>query len=283
MENSGKIFFEDDGAKWYVASGDTYLGPMSAADVYAEILAGKLTWAHFVWKQGQKNWVRICDSTDFQSAVPELPSKEIITQVKKEAAAPAKKSPPPMPKGDSAPAETKVWFLYYSDSQYGPFSTEEVERFLHIGRIHRRVHVWKDGMKGWDKIENVAAFSAAVVEAGLQAVKAQVGETTGKVQKEQRSSPRAPLVAKIMVAAGQSLSVAMCRDISVGGMQVLTDRLPGEVGSKVKLNVSAEKIEPFVAEGVIVRILEDKRGFSFRFDKLPDGAKRAIEKYIEAR
>src|SRR3954462_8179926 len=125
MENSGKIFFEDDGPKWYVASGDHWLGPMSAADVYAQILGGKLTWAHFVWKQGQKNWIRICDSTDFQSAVPELPSKEIISQVKKEAqAAPTRKGPPPTPEASDEAQADKHWFLYYSDSQYGPFSTE---------------------------------------------------------------------------------------------------------------------------------------------------------------
>jgi hypothetical protein len=77
-------------------------------------------------------------------------------------------------------------------------------------------------------------------------------------------------------------------------MQVLTDRLPGKVGAKIRLNVSsisdekasktqkARKIDSFVAEGVIVRILEDKRGFSFRFDKLSSAAKRSIEQYINS-
>jgi hypothetical protein len=284
MENSGKIFFEDDGPHWYVALGDRWLGPMSAADVYAQILTGKLTWAHFVWKSGQKSWTRICDSPDFKVAVPELPSQDVINEVKKEASSPnVKKTPPPTPRGAAAEGQAeKIWFLYYSDSQYGPFSKEEVERFLHVGRIHRRVHVWMDGMKNWDRIENVPTFQDAVVETGIQAAKAASSEDTGRMQKEQRSSPRAPLVAKIMVAAGQLISVAMCRDISVGGMQVLTDKLPGDVGAKVKLNVSSNQIEPFVAEGVIVRILEDKRGFSFRFDRLPDNAKRAIEAYISS-
>jgi hypothetical protein len=283
MENSGKIFFEDDGPYWYVALGERWIGPLSAADVYGQILAGKLTWAHFVWKGGQKSWTRLCDTPAFQVAVPQLPAQGIQKEVK-QAAAPggAKKQPPPAPseRAPSAGGEEKPWFLYYSDSQYGPFSQEEVERFLLVGRIHRKVHVWRDGMKSWERIEEVPAFRDAVVDSLKPKATPSPSEDTGRIQREQRASPRAPLVAKIMVAFDQSLSVAMCRDISVGGMQVLTDKLPGDVGARVKLNVSSEHMEPFVAEGIIVRILEDKRGFSFRFDRLPDTARRAIETYV---
>jgi hypothetical protein len=35
-----------------------------------------------------------------------------------------------------------------------------------------------------------------------------------------------------------------------------------------------------VAEGMVVRILEDGRGFSFRFEKLPENARKSIEKYF---
>jgi hypothetical protein len=283
MENSGKIFFEDDGPNWYVALGERWSGPLSAADVYAQILDGKLTWAHFVWKSGQKNWTRICDTPAFQVAVPQLPAQGVMKEVKQAASPGGKKMPPPAPKDAPAlpGASDKPWFLYYSDSQYGPFSQEEVERFLQVGRIHRKVHVWRDGMKNWDRIEEVAEFRDAVVDSLMPEArsKREAPPSQGRAQ-DLRASPRAPLVAKIMVASGQSLSVAMCRDISVGGMQVLTDKVPGDVGLHVKLNVSSDQIEPFVAEGIIVRILEDKRGFSFRFDRLPESARRAIETYV---
>ncbi len=77
----------------------------------------------------------------------------------------------------------------------------------------------------------------------------------------------------------------VCRDISVGGMQILCDRVPGEAGTHVKLNVSPTgpgAPEPFTAEGVIVRVLEDGHGFSFRFDNLDDAARKAIERYIQS-
>jgi hypothetical protein len=287
MENSGKIFFEDDGPHWFVASGDHWLGPLSAADVYAQILAGKLTWAHFVWRTGQKSWTRVCDTLTFQVAVPQLPGQDVLAKLKQAAtpevkpAAKGRGGPPPTPKDAE---QEKPWFLFYADSQYGPFSQEEVERFLQAGRIHSRVHIWKDGMGGWERLENISTFKSAVAQA-----RPQLGvpeDTATRIQREQRSAPRAPLVAKIILASDENVSVAICRDISVGGMQVLTDRIPGPVGSKVKLNVSSTEntgklpLDPFVAEGVVVRILEDRRGFSFRFDKLPESARKAIEAYI---
>jgi UDP-N-acetylenolpyruvoylglucosamine reductase len=90
------------------------------------------------------------------------------------------------------------------------------------------------------------------------------------------------------MANEQSVIVGVCRDISIGGLQVLTEKIPGSVGAKIKMNISpsadafGKAIAPFVAEGVIVRILEDGRGFSFRFEKLPEKSRQAIESYIES-
>jgi hypothetical protein len=74
-------------------------------------------------------------------------------------------------------------------------------------------------------------------------------------------------------------------------MQVLCDMAP-ETGSTISLNVqptedsgSAQpggKIDPFAAKGVVVRVLEDGRGFSFRFEDLSDTARTAIQSYIVA-
>ena len=41
------------------------------------------------------------------------------------------------------------------------------------------------------------------------------------------------------------------------------------------------EFEAFMATGRVVRILEDGRGFSFRFEKLSPKAKRAIEEYVK--
>ena len=184
---------------------------------------------------------------------------------------------------------------------------------MRVGKIHGRVHTWKDGMADWERLETIDAFEEDVAEAKRvraerkagpggepagsaaaksAATKAARAEKAAEKASDKRKAPRRPLVAKILMADHQQLIVAICRDISVGGMQVLTDRIPGEPGARIKMNVSpasaraakgakGKDIEPFVAEGVIVRILEDGRGFSFRFDKLPERSRQVIEDYIK--
>jgi c-di-GMP-binding flagellar brake protein YcgR len=93
-------------------------------------------------------------------------------------------------------------------------------------------------------------------------------------------------VARLFLSNDKEVVVAVCRDVSIGGMQVLTDHVPGEVGTVLKLNVSpaqdSKAVKGFVAEGEIVRVLEDGRGFSFRFTRLSEDARKAIGAYVKA-
>jgi hypothetical protein len=302
MENTGKVLFEDDTPQWYIALGSRWIGPLSAEDVYQKVLGQEITWAHFVWRPGQPDWKRICDIATFQTAVPSVPNRSLTDEVKEASKPGIRTAAQPKPAGKAAApppptrkAEERIWFLYYNDAQYGPFSSDEISRFLRVGKIHGRVHIWKDGMTEWERLEEIERFADDVAEAKRvrAARKGAAGaerDVSSKTAREQRKTPRRPIVAKIYVANSEMLSVAVCRDISIGGMQVLTDRIPGAPGARIKMNVSpaggarAERgvrtIEPFVAEGVIVRILEDGRGFSFRFDKLPEHSRRVIEDYI---
>jgi len=337
MENTGKVLFDDDTTpQWFIALGERWIGPLTAADVYDKVLSQEITWAHYVWRAGQAEWKRICDTPTFQAAVPTQPPAQLKSELMKASVTPpptpqsggsvARAPAPPAPPETAAPA--RQWFLYYNDSQFGPFSEEEVRRFLKIGKIHGRVHAWKDGMPGWLRLEKVSGFEEDVAEAArvreskMQAASPRISATaaqaaqaghapSGKsaaaakpevsapsgarlkasspapsgVRAEQRKSPRRPLLARVIFAQGEEVAVGVCRDVSVGGMQVLTDRIPGVPGSQIKLNVSApgEKgPKPFVAGGVIVRVLEDGRGFSFRFDRLPDESRKIIEDYIRS-
>jgi hypothetical protein len=300
MENTEKVLFEDDSPQWYLAMGERWIGPISASDVYERVMSQQITWAHFVWKPGQAEWKRLCDVKTFKAAVPQQPPKKLQNEVK-EVSKPnirsSSKQSPPIKTAQKRNAENTAtramgklsdergWFLYFNDSQFGPFTKEEVSRFLSIGKITPRVHAWKGGMANWVRLQDIEAFEeviASEVKSSGTMSKSGTGTKTKIPKPEQRFAPRRPMVARILMHNNRAVSEAMCRDISVGGMQVLTDVLPGAVGSKIRLNVSSAAIDPFVAEGEIVRILEDNKGFSFRFDRLSDSAKKAIEKYIQS-
>ena len=294
MENTGNVLFDDRTQEWFVALGNRWQGPMTAAEVYRKVVNQDISWAHFIWKKGQPNWSRICDTPTFQPAVPHAPTRNVQEEVRersqetqRSSAKPSvrqagpRKGPPPAPTDDED-VDQKIWCLYFNSTQFGPFSSSEIEAMLDSGKIQPRVHVWKDGMSGWERLERLPQFQQFLTTA--PAIPAPT-PAPSKKKSEQREGPRRPLVAKILLSNDESVVVGVCRDISVGGMQVLTDRIPGEVGSKVKLNVSPPdgekgKFKPFVAHGRIVRLLEDGRGFSFRFERITDAAKRAIDAYI---
>lgn len=302
----GSPFTEDATPQWYIASGSKWVGPLTAADVYQRVISSEITWAHYVWKPGQADWKRICDIDTFQKAVPPVPPPNVQTQVQSQvqvvaqaqaatAAAPSPTLPPApssaavaTPKAPEAAVQLneRVWFLNYDQAQFGPFSEEEVGRMLQNGKIHARVYAWRNGMKDWLKLEHVETFSSQFPSSPpVEQVKKQTPPPIRA--QDQRKAPRRPLVARLLMASDQedSVNVGICRDISIGGMQVLTDRVPkGGVGAKIKLNVSPSEGElpPFVAEGLIVRILEDGRGFSFRFERLSADAKKSIEQHISS-
>jgi len=292
MENTDKLQFKDDAPKWFVAIGDSWVGPLFASEVYKKIIAGEITWAHYIWTPAQSSWNRICDTDAFSSNVPQKPGKELMAELK--GASTEKEKKPAVKTGSrslsgakmlrkpSEGVEKKDWFLYFNDSQFGPFSREEVRRFLKVGKINERVHAWKDGMPTWERISGIAELSqsSGKTKPGIPKMKLPEKEST---RADLRIAPRRPMIARILLANDGGVIAGVCRDISVGGMQVLTDKVPGPVGMRIKLNVSPTgpgAPNPFAAEGEIVRILEDGLGFSFRFETLDQRAKDAIEKYI---
>ena len=139
-------------------------------------------------------------------------------------------------------------------------------------------YLWQEKYTEWKPFSEVAEFKSSPTIA--EPVPApQVKDERA----DRRVAPRRPLVAHIYLTNQKEILTGICRDISIGGMQVLTEGMPGGVGEKIQLNVlppNASGMKPFVAEGVIVRLLEDKRGFSFRFTALKDEARKAIESYI---
>ena len=282
MENSGPFLFKDDSVCWYVAEGEQWTGPMKASEVYEMIQNHQISWVHFVWKKGQPGWQRVCEVAPFEEYAPSQ------SQPKSK---PTDQPPQPAFQGE------RKWFLHYNESQFGPFSHTEVVNSLRIEKITPRVHAWCQGMVNWERIERIAEFQG--VGQGTEVIPPQFRKSKKAAQndsfvqgqqydQQQRIHPRRPLVAKMILSDDQSVILGVCRDISMGGMQVLIDEAPVKTGILIRMNVSPSTnetgptISPFVAEGKVVRILEDGRGFSFRFTKLSDTAKKSIETYIES-
>ncbi len=267
MENRSP-FAEQTQAEWFIAVGEKSIGPMTASEVYDRVIAGELTWISFVWKEGMGDWQRLADVPAFKAAMPPPPATK-------------PKAQPPAPPMASKKIQIKEWFLYYNDSQFGPYTEDEIEGMAGIGKINPETFAWKDGLSDWEKIGSLSHFSELFKNTPPRGTA--VPESAGS---EKRLYSRKPVLAKVILAEGDKIIVGMARDISIGGMQVLSDFVPSKVGSKLKLNVSPPEpnhplFTPFVAEGVVVRLHEDRRGFSFRFDELSTAARQVIERILQ--
>ena len=77
-----------------------------------------------------------------------------------------------------------------------------------------------------------------------------------------KKNKRKPFVARMFYHNDSIVYEGICRDISIGGLQVLVDSFPGKIGDDISLNVHPENTDySFVAGGKIVRILDGNQGF----------------------
>jgi hypothetical protein len=263
MENTNTIQFQDDQASFFLAEGQSYIGPFKASEIYAMIESKKTSWVDYCYREKEGNWMRIADHPVFKAiqAEPPKPPKPKI------------QAPPPPPRATESLIK---WFVYQNDTQTGPYTTADVARLLASHQVSESAFVWQEKFTEWKPLGQVDDFKTS-------SQKPAPVQTEAKKQEERRTAPRKPLVAEAYLTNLKEVMTGICRDISVGGMQVLCEFVPGQVGELIRLNVrppESSNLKPFVAEGVIVRVLEDKKGFSFRFTRLEAEAKSAIERYI---
>lgn len=266
MENTIIPKFDNDQAEWFVAVGEKYRGPFKASEVYQKLLDKEVSWIDYCYREKDGNWVRLADQEIFKALQPPPPKPKPTL------------SPPPVPKEDQV-----KWFLFQNESQTGPYGTQEIKRLISAGQVLEGAFLWTEKFTEWKPVGKVDEFKEAKPAAVPPPPKT-AASSLSVFKSERRNVPRKPLLAQIYVTNQSELATGICRDISVGGMQVLTDKIPGEVGSSIQLNVTPPKdsgLNAFVADGVIVRILDDKRGFAFRFTTLSADAKKAIESYIK--
>ena len=130
--------------------------------------------------------------------------------------------------------------------------------------------IFAPGMEGWVYIGEV------------DYLKPLLGETEGDFI-ERRKSSRCPISARVFMANDERFFQGVCRDISIGGAQVLVANFDGEVGDIVNLNMHFEDGSfAFSASGKVTRILDRVGGFAMRYVDLSPHAISMINEYVES-
>lgn len=255
---------------WYYVQKGNRHGPVGVEVIEQMMANQELKSEDFVWKKGFENWKKIKD-------VPELQLKEqapaaplVVPEVP---AAPQKKK---ITMRELNPDENVVFIRVGVDrgaapTEYGPYSVNLLKRLFKENRINGKTEVFIKGSEGYQLLGDMPDYQ-------------EIFEELPPVIKEsdRRTTIRKPFIARLFVQNNKNVYEGICRDISIGGMQVLMDKFDGKAGDKISINVHPENSDyHFTASGVVVRVLEGNSGFSFRFQGLSDEAKRAVEKYVQ--
>lgn len=253
---------------WYYVQKGNRHGPVAIEVIESMLGRQELRQDDFVWKKGFENWKKVREVSEFQTASDNVPPSLNIPQAPKK----VEQEPGLYDLGD----ERAIFVRIGSDrggasNDYGPFDVNQIKQLFKENRINGKTFIFYKGLKTWKILADFPEYQ-------------ELFEEMPPVIKEadKRAAQRKPFVARMFVQNNKKLYEGICRDISVGGMQVLMDDFKGSAGDKISINVHPENTDyHFTAAGVVVRLLEGNAGFSFRFNALSDEAKRSIEKYLQ--
>lgn len=267
--------------KWYYVEDGERKGPMELTEMQALVQNATLGEDDFIWTKGMENWTKVKDVSEVHevsSPVVENPiessTEESFEEV--QVAEQASDSVEENSLQKLSNNENSIFIKIGADRgganvEYGPYSLEIIKKLFKENRINGKTFVFLRGMSDWKILADFEDFSEI-----FEGVPPVIDE------EERRASKRKPFVARMFFESGKQVFVGICRDVSVGGMQVLVDQFPAPIGDTISINVHPENTDHhFVASGQVVRHLEGGHGFSFRFIDLKSDAKEAIEKYLD--
>ena len=268
---------------WYYVQKGNRHGPVALEVIQQMISNSDLTPADYVWKKGFENWKKIKEVEELEESSAPIPAPAPFK---------APEAPKPAPAADAAlgpkiqykevslsnlsPEERSIYVRIGNDrglppSDYGPFNLGQLKQLFKESRINGKTLLFVTGMKEWKVLGDLPEYQDIFNEAPPVIQDA-----------DRRAAVRKPFVARLLVQNNKKVFEGICRDISVGGMQILTEDFKGQSGDRISINVHPENSEyHFTASGVVVRILDGNSGFSFRFQELSDEAKRSVEKYLQ--
>lgn len=274
--------------QWYYVQGSERIGPIDQQELEGLFNQGTLGSDSYVWRKGFENWQHLknVEELAYLNEAPAPTMNDFEEDADEEV-----EEIPMMGVGDDqlvaptrAPqfdinkirANEKVFTIKIGydrggqENEYGPFSINQLTRAFGEGRINEKTFIFTPGMSTWVLLGDFDRFDE--IAGGLPP---QINEM------DRRVNVRKPFVARLFFHNNERVFEGICRDISVGGLQILVSEFPCKVGDSVSMNVHPDNSDyHFTASGVVVRKLEGDTGFSLRFKDLDGEAQQAITKYI---
>ncbi len=254
---------------WYYVQGSERVGPVDDQALASLLHAGTLNKESYIWKKGFDNWKHFRDVSEVAH----------LLNPPKPAAAPKMPDPVytrPTVDWNRLDSNDRLFHIKIGldrggdETEYGPFTLNELKRAFDEQRINGKTFIFTSGMDNWMFLADIPVYQKFFAE--LPPVIDEI---------DRRVSVRKPFVARLLFHDDSVVYEGICRDISVGGLQILVSNFPAKLGDEITLNVHPDNTDYcFVATGLVVRVLDGNQGFSMRFKKLTNEAREAIETYL---
>ena len=137
---------------WFYAEDEEPIGPYSSDEMKALYEKGTIALDSYVFKDGNEEWTTYEDSELVNSQESLPPTPDQVLQEQEEPKQEKKAIPPQQPNPEN-------WYYAKNDQHVGPFSKEEMEKFLRIGQIQNNTLVYQEGMKDWIPLSQSELYS----------------------------------------------------------------------------------------------------------------------------
>ncbi|MGB0453812.1 MAG: GYF domain-containing protein [Bacteriovoracaceae bacterium] len=273
--------------EWYYVQGKDRVGPVDEGELSALLSSGTLNEESYVWCKGYEDWQKLHSISELAHLLTDSGSEEEVKEEEIQQPDIVEEEVENFPNiierqsldWESITQTDRKFHIKIGkdrglneETEYGPYSLIQLKKMYDEGRINAKTYLFAESMENWSFLADIPVFEEIFNE--LPPVIS---------EQERRSSVRKPFIARLLFHDGKEVYEGICRDISVGGLQVLASGLPCTVGDTVKLNVHPDNSgQCFTAEGEVVRRLDGDQGFSIRFNNLALEAKELIDSYVKA-
>lgn len=255
---------------YYVDSKNERVGPVSKEELLSLITNKDVGSESYVWTSTFDDWTKVSEVDELRIDVP-LPVPEFKIEEKKESSSEDFD-------WDSIGDNDQVISIKIgtdrnaSESEYGPYTIENLKLAYNQNRINGKTYIFIVGMSGWKFLAETPLFKKITEDKPPE-----INED------QRRQNIRKPFIARLLFVGSNSSEPyeGICRDISIGGLQILVANYPGEVNDILEFNVHPDNSEHgFTAKGKIVRLLDGGQGFSLIFTDLSEESEKAIKSYL---
>ena len=276
---------------WYYVESNERIGPVDESEFKDLIHTEKIIGETYVWRKGFENWVQaksldelkkylssvfIAENDDHSSDMNSKNNEdEDLLNPLDDGSEESEESDESIQFewGDVLESD-QIFILRIGEDrgaqtkEFGPYTLGMIKELVEQKRVNHLTQIFSPGMDNWLFLGNIDYFKSFFKE--------DISEV------DRRESRRCPISARVFLSEQESFFQGVCRDVSIGGAQVLVAGFKGKEGDEIKINMHFNDGSfAFTAKGKVIRSLSRVKGFAMRFIDLSPESINMINSYIE--